>query len=80
MSPQKALEKSLLQQIEHMRESPSTEKAASKQNKMKRSNLDQGKSISNLERPKSDQIVMIVKMILKILPVPAVMVLQLMRI
>lgn len=54
MSPRKALDESLLQQMENMRRSPLPEKAVSKQNKTERLDLKQGKPISNLEGPKSN--------------------------
>ena len=54
MSPRKALDESLLQQMENMTESPLPEKAVSKQNETERLDLKQGKPISNLEGPKSN--------------------------
>ena len=54
MSPQKALDESLLEHLQGIREVPADE-APTKQTKRKRLNLEPGKSISNLDVQDSDE-------------------------
>ena len=54
MSPQKALDQSLLQHLQNMREPQSAEEAVPMQSKRKRLGLEPGKSISTLDVPESD--------------------------